>query len=209
MPLHPPPIAIEPVFWALDMAGLSVFAASGALAAARQRLDIVAAWFFALVTATGGGTIRDLLIGAPVFWIAHAAPVLVCLAVATAVWALPRRWWPARTLEWLDAVGLAAYAVYGANKAMHYGVSPIPAAAMGVVTACVGGVIRDIVGGVPSILLRHELYITAALVAAVAYVGLTVVGVAQPWPMIVSFVAGLAVRGAAMRWNLTLPGHKG
>jgi uncharacterized membrane protein YeiH len=208
MAVHPP-TAVEPLFWALDMAGISVFAASGALAAARQRLDIVAAWFFAIVTATGGGTIRDLLIGAPVFWIAHPAPVVVCLVVATGVWLMRRRWWPERALEWLDAVGLAAYAVFGASKAMHYGVSPIPAAAMGVVTACVGGVIRDVTAGIPSVLLRHELYISAALLAAVSFVGLTVLGVAAPVPMVASFAAGLALRAAALRWSLALPPHRG
>jgi uncharacterized membrane protein YeiH len=209
MPAPALPHAIEPVFWLLDMAGLSVFAASGALAAARNRLDIVAAWFFAIVTATGGGTVRDLLIGAPVFWIRQSAPVIVCLVIGTAAWLAPRRWWPERALEWLDALGLAAYAVYGASKAMSYGVAPIPAAAMGVVTACVGGVIRDVTAGVPSILLRHELYITAAGLAAGAYVGLTLLNVPAPWPMAVSFVAGLALRGAAIRWKLALAPHRG
>jgi uncharacterized membrane protein YeiH len=209
MPAPALPHAIEPVFWFLDMAGLSVFAASGALAAARNRLDIVAAWFFAIVTATGGGTVRDLLIGAPVFWIRQSAPVIVCLVIGTAAWTAPRRWWPERALEWLDALGLAAYAVYGASKAMSYGVAPIPAAAMGVVTACVGGVIRDVTAGVPSILLRHELYITAAGLAAGAYVGLTLLGVPAPWPMAASFLAGLALRGAAIRWKLALAPHKG
>jgi uncharacterized membrane protein YeiH len=200
---------IEPVFWVLDMAGVSVFAASGALTAARGRLDIVAAWFFAIITATGGGMIRDLLIGAPVFWIRQPAPVVACLVIATAAWIAPRRWWPERALEWLDALGLSAYAVYGASKAMHFGVMPVPAAAMGVVTACVGGVIRDVTAGVPSALLRQELYVTAALVAAGVFVGLTVMGLAQPWSIVAGFLAGLALRGAAIVWKLTLPPHGG
>jgi uncharacterized membrane protein YeiH len=209
MPAHALQPAAEPVFWLLDMAGISVFAASGALTAARKRLDIVAAWFFAIITAIGGGTLRDLLIGAPVFWIRQPAPVIVCLAVATAVWATPRRWWPERSLEWLDAIGLAAYAVFGASKAMRFGVSPVPAAAMGVVTACMGGVIRDVTAGVPSILLRQELYVTVALLAAGTYVGLNLLDVPKPWPVVVSFLAGLSLRAAALRWNLTLPAHKG
>jgi uncharacterized membrane protein YeiH len=204
---------VEPVFWFLDMAGIAVFAASGALTAMRKRLDIVAAWFFALITATGGGTLRDLLIGAPVFWIRQSAPVVVCLAVATAVWATPRGWprwwWSERALEWLDALGLAAYAVYGASKALRYGVAPGPAVAMGVVTACLGGVIRDVTAGVPSILLRQELYVTAALAGAGTFVGLTFLGVARPWPVAASFLAGLIVRGAALHWNLTLPVRRG
>jgi len=149
--------SIEPLLQALNVAGLAVFAASGALAAARKRLDFVGACFFALITATGGGSLRDVLIGAPVFWMQDAMPVILCLLVAIAAWAIPLRWWPERALEWLDAAGLAAYAVYGAGKALRYGVPPVPAVAAGVITACVGGIIRDITAGTPSILMRHEL----------------------------------------------------
>ena len=203
------PLDVGPVLRSLDMVGLAVFAASGALAAARKRLDVIAAGFFALVTAVGGGTMRDLLIGAPVFWMHDAVPILLCLVVAGVGWAIPLRWWPARALDWLDAGGLAAYAVYGAGKALHYGIAPLPAAAMGIVTACMGGVIRDVVAGVPSILLRHELYVTAALLAAGLYVGLTVVGVVAPWPMLIAVSAGFLLRGAAIRWGLAMPPHRG
>lgn len=204
-----PSPASTPMFWLLDMAGIAVFAASGALTAARQRLDIVAAWFFAIITAIGGGSVRDLLIGAPVFWIRQSAPVVVCLVTATAAWLTPGRWQPRRSLEWLDALGLAAYAVYGASKAMHYGVAPAPAIAMGVVTACMGGVIRDVTAGVPSILLRQELYVTAALLAATSYVALSLLGVDEAVAAPVSFLAGVSLRGAALGWNLALPRHRG
>ncbi|WP_254503770.1 trimeric intracellular cation channel family protein, partial [Salmonella enterica] len=78
------------------------------------------------------------------------------------IWVTPERWWRDSALAWFDAVGLAAYAVYGAAKAIGYGIPPIPAAVMGVVTACVGGIIRDVLAGEPSILMRPELYVTAA-----------------------------------------------
>ena len=200
---------IEPLLTALNAAGICVFAASGALMAARKRLDFIGAWFFALVTATGGGTLRDVLIGAPVFWMHDAVPVVLCTVVAIAAWAVPLRWWPGRALEWMDAAGLAAYAVYGAGKAMQYGVAPVPAVAAGVITACIGGVIRDVTAGVPSILMRHELYVTAALVAAGLFVGLTLAPLAQPLPAFLGFAAGFALRGAAIRWNLALPPHRG
>ena len=193
----------------LDLIGLAVFAATGALQAARKRLDLIGACFFALVTATGGGTLRDLLIGAPIFWMQQATPALLCVIIAIASWAIPLRWWPERALEWLDAAGLAAYAVYGASKALQFGVSPVPAAAAGVITACIGGVIRDIVAGVPSILMRHELYVTAALLAAASFVVLTRIELAAPWPALLSFALGLILRGAAIRWKLTLPAHRG
>lgn len=200
---------IETLLPWLDLAGLTVFAASGALAAARKRLDFVGACFFALITATGGGTLRDVLIGAPIFWMRDATPVLLCVGVAIAAWAIPLRWWPERALEWFDAAGLAAYAVYGAGKALQYGIAPVSAVAAGVITACIGGVIRDITAGVPSILMRHELYVTAALFAAAAFVALTAWGLASPLPALIGTALGFGVRGAAIRWNITLPPHRG
>ncbi len=192
----------------LDLAGIAVFAASGALAAARARLDIVGACFFAIVTATGGGTLRDLLIEAPVFWMHDPGPLLICLIVAIAVWLLPRRWWPERALDWCDAAGLAAYATYGAGKALHYGIPPLPAGVMGVVTASMGGVIRDVLAGRPSIMLRHELYVTPAILAAGLFVGLSLAGVAAPWPALIGAIAGFALRAAAIRWGLNLPAYR-
>lgn len=203
-----PAIPIEPMLRWLDLAGMAVFAASGALAAARARLDIIAACFFAVVTATGGGTLRDLLIDAPVFWMHDPAPLLICLSVALAVWLCPRRWWPERALEWCDAIGLAAYATYGAGKALHYGIPPLPAGVMGVVTASMGGVIRDVLAGVPSILLRHELYVTTAMLAAGLFVALTLVGLPAPWPAVIGAVGGFGLRAAAIRWGLSLPGYR-
>jgi uncharacterized membrane protein YeiH len=202
-------LPIQPILRWLDIAGLSVFAVSGALAAARSRLDIVATCFFAIVAATGGGTLRDLLIGAPVFWMTDPMPVVLCVMIAVAVWLVPLRRWPERALDWFDAAGLSAYAVFGAGKALSFGISPLPAAAMGIVSACMGGVIRDVIAGVPSIMLRHELYVTAALLAASLYVGLTVMGVVAPWASILGATAGFALRGAAICWGLALPGHRG
>ena len=203
------PLQFDTFYPWLDLAGLSVFAATGALLAARKQLDLIAACFFALVTAVGGGTLRDLLIGAPIFWMQTPAPALLCVGVAIAAWAIPLRWWPERALEWLDAAGLAAYAVYGASKALAFGISPVPAAAAGVITACIGGVIRDITAGVPTILMRHELYVTCALLAAGAYVLLTRVGLTAPWPALVAFGLGFLLRGAAIKWKLMLPAHRG
>ncbi len=209
MPIENFPILLETVAPWLELAGLAVFAVSGALVAARGRQDIIAAAFFALITATGGGTLRDVLIGAPVFWMGEPTYVAVCLGVAAVVWVVPLRLWPARAIEWFDAAGLAAFAVYGAAKALQYGISLLPAAAMGVVTACLGGVIRDIVAGVPSVLMQREVYVTTAMAAAGLYVGGTALGLAEPWPMLVGVAAGFLLRGAAIQFGLKLPGHRG
>ena len=107
---------IGPALEALDLAGIFVFALSGALVAAAKRQTLVTFIFFAVVTGVGGGTVRDLLIGAPVFWIGENAVLLICIAASLIVWALPRRWLEGQALLWLDAIGLAAYASFGAAK---------------------------------------------------------------------------------------------
>src|SRR5690348_977528 len=107
---------LGPILPWLDLFGIALFAATGALAAARRELTFITVAFFALVTGVGGGTIRDLLIGAPVFWVHGPAVATLCLAMAVVVWFTPQRWWKATTLDWLDAAGLAAYAAFGAAK---------------------------------------------------------------------------------------------
>src|SRR3954467_11624210 len=116
----------------IDYAGMGFLAASGAIAAAERREDAVTFIFFGTFTGVGGGTLRDLLIGAPVFWIAKPAYLLVCLAAAAAVWVFG--WGKGRelALNWLDAVGMAAYAIVGALKALSLGVPPLSAVIMGV-----------------------------------------------------------------------------
>jgi uncharacterized membrane protein YeiH len=192
----------------LDLIGIGVFALSGALMAVRLRQTLVTAAFFALVTGVGGGTIRDLLIGAPVFWVQDSAVAALCLAVAAAIWVTPSRWWNQATFDWLDAAGLAAYAAFGAAKALGYGVPPVPAMVMGVFTACAGGIIRDMMAGEPSILMRPELYVTAAALAAMLQVGLTLLGLPIFVAGLVAAAAGFALRAAAIVWKLGLPTYR-
>ncbi len=185
-----------------------MFALSGALLAARQRNTIVTLAFFALVTGVGGGSVRDLLIGAPVFWVRDPWVAPVCLSVALAVWLTPERWWDGRLLEWADAAGLAAYAVLGTAKALSYGVPPVPAMLMGVITGCVGGIIRDVLAGVPSILLRRELYVTAAALSAALCAGFQLLEVPNALGWTLAALAGFTLRGAALTWGLALPGYR-
>ena len=203
------PLQIGPVLSVLDLGGTAVFALSGALVAAGKRQTLVTFAFFALVTGVGGGTVRDLLIGAPVFWMTGTAVPLVCLAMAAVVFATPPVWWSGRALAWLDAAGLGAYAVFGAAKSLAAGVDPLPAAVMGVVTACVGGIVRDVLTDEPSILMRPELYVTAAALASGLFVGLDAAGVAVPLAAALSALAGFGLRAAAIRWRLALPAHPG
>ena len=192
----------------IDYFGIAVFAISGALVAAERRLDFVTFIFFAVVTGVGGGTLRDLLIGAPVFWIHTNATLIICIAAALLVWIARGRGFSGKALLWFDAAGLAAYSAYGAAKALSYGVAPVPAFVMGVLTACAGGIIRDVLAREPSVLLRHEIYITAAALAAGLFVGLSLAGIA-PWPAaLVAVAAGFALRAAAIVRGLSLSTYK-
>jgi uncharacterized membrane protein YeiH len=192
----------------LDFFGIAVFAVSGALVAAERRLDFVTFVFFAAVTGVGGGTLRDLLIGAPVFWIRTNGTLLICIGAALAVWFLNRRRFTGKALLWFDAAGLAAYATYGSAKAIGFGVAPVPAFAMGVLTACFGGIVRDVLAGLPSVLFQRELYVTAAALSAGLFVALNLIGVPLLIAAIVAAVTGFALRGAAMIWGWSLPGYR-
>ncbi|BDI61463.1 trimeric intracellular cation channel family protein [Qipengyuania nanhaisediminis] len=202
---------LTPILDLLDFAGIAVFALSGALVAARERQTFVTMGFFALVTGVGGGTVRDLLIDAPVFWMTDPWVAVICLATALIAWFTPVRMWDGKLLDYADAVGLAAYAVLGSAKAIAYGIPPVPAALMGIITGCVGGVIRDVVAGRPSIIMQPELYVTAAaLGASLTVVGMqlsALLGVPDAYVWGTGFVAGFALRAAAIRFELGLPSY--
>src|ERR1700743_1470785 len=119
----------------LDIFGIAVFAVSGALLAAEKRQTLVTFIFFAVVTGVGGGTLRDLLIGAPVFWVHDPGYIYVSLVAAAAVWIAGERPWRSHALDWFDAIGLAAYAILGSAKGMNAHVSPPIAIVMGTLTA--------------------------------------------------------------------------
>ena len=191
----------------LDWAGVAVFACSGALLAAAKKQTLVTLIFFAVVTGVGGGTARDLLNGAPVFWVHANGHLLVCFIAALAVWASPRTLWKDSALDWLDAAGLAAYATYGAAKGLAFGLAPIPAFAMGVITACLGGIIRDVLAGEPSTLLRPELYVTAAALSAALMVGLLQAGVPAALAGLTAAACGFALRAGAIHFGWKLPAY--
>ncbi|WP_230291286.1 trimeric intracellular cation channel family protein [Croceicoccus sp. Ery5] len=192
---------------ALELVGVAVFAVSGALVATRLRQTFVTACFFALVTGVGGGSLRDLLLGIRAEWLGDRLVALVILLSALAVWFTPGRWWRERVLEWADAAGLAAFAALGTAKAVEYGVQPLPAIVLGVISGCVGGIVRDVLAGIPSIIMRPELYVTAAALAA--SVSLIALGLGMPRlpALLLASAAGFGLRGAAMIWKIELPAY--
>lgn len=207
------PTVLTPILDLLDLAGIALFALTGAVLAARLKQTFVTMAFFALVTGVGGGTVRDLLIRAPVFWIDDPWVAAVCLGTALIAWFTPIRWWEGKGIAYADGAGLAAYAVLGSAKALAYGIPPVPAALMGVITGCVGGIIRDVVAARPSIIMQPELYVTAAALSATLTVaGMLVaplLGMGDTWVWGAAFASGFALRSAAIRWEWGLPSYGG
>jgi uncharacterized membrane protein YeiH len=208
--MHPAPVApiLMPALEGLNYLGIAVFAASGALVAAERRQTFVTFIFFAVATAVGGGTVRDLLIGAPAFWVRENGTLLICFAAALAVWLTPARLWGGRAMAWLDAIGIAAYAAYGAAKALAFGVAPVPAFALGVLTACLGGIVRDVLAGTPSILMKPELYVTAAALSSGVMVLLSLTDLPSWTAAMIAALFGFALRAAAIFWRLGLPVYR-
>lgn len=204
---------LTPILDLLDMAGIAVFALSGAVIAAKERQTFVTMAFFALVTGVGGGTVRDLLIGAPVFWMTDSWVAPICLACAALAWFTPVRIWAGKAFDLADGAGLAAYAVLGSAKALAYGIPPVPAALMGIITGCVGGIFRDVVAGRPSVIVQPQLYVTAAALSAAVTVAGTLLlsgsAIDDGWVWGVAFIAGFALRAAAIQWELGLPSYRG
>lgn len=193
----------------LDYAGVAVFAATGALAASRKEVDIIGFLFFAAVTGVGGGTLRDLIIGVPVFWVVNPTYLLVCAAVAVVVFftahLVESRY---RLLVWLDAVGMAAYSAIGAAKGLAATGSPTVAVVMGVLTATFGGVLRDILAAEPSVLVRPEIYVTAAMVGAVIFTLAVNVGLPIIAAALVAAAVAFAIRAGAIRFGWHFPPYR-
>jgi uncharacterized membrane protein YeiH len=193
----------------VDYAAVAVFGATGALAAARRKHDFVTFAFFAAITGVGGGTMRDLLLDAPVFWVNRPDYLVACILAALAVWVFGTGQARLKVLLWLDALGMAAYSVVGAAKAISLGAPPISAIVMGVLTACFGGIIRDVLAEEPSVLLRRELYVSCAVIGAATFVALEALGLSDVSAGMGGFAAAFLMRGAAIYWGLMLPSFPG
>lgn len=195
--------------YALDILGVAVFAASGALVASRKQMDVIGFGLLASITGIGGGTLRDVILDRPVFWISDQTFLAICLLVALITFFaahLIQRRYP--VLLWLDAVGLAAYGVLGAHVAQQSGAGVIVAAVLGVTTATFGGMMRDVVSQETPLILQKQLYATAALAAAVAYLVLTFAGLSAVVAAVLATIGGFALRGGAIRYDLSLPRYR-
>ncbi len=199
-----------PILELLDYTGVAVFAATGALSASRKQLDIIGFLFLAAATGIGGGTFRDVILGAtPVFWVVNPTYLLVCIAVALIVFVLSHRIESRyRLLLWLDAMGLSAYCVMGAAKGLAATGSPTVAITTGVLTASFGGILRDLLANEPSVLLRPEVYVTAALAGAAGFTAAMAAGAPLWAASAIGIAAAFIVRGGALRFGWRFPVYK-
>jgi uncharacterized membrane protein YeiH len=194
----------------LDYLAIAVFAATGGLAASRKQLDIIGFIFLAAITGIGGGTFRDVILGSlPVFWIKNPNYILVCIGSGLIVYFTAHLFESRyRLLVWLDAIGLSAYAALGAAKGLAATGSPVVAVVTGMLTAAFGGVLRDIVAGEPSVLLRPEIYVSAALVGATVFTTADSLGFGQNVSFFAAMAAALVIRGGALLFGWTFPVYK-
>jgi uncharacterized membrane protein YeiH len=201
---------LSTILGTLDWLGIVVFAISGALVASRKEMDIFGFALLATVTGIGGGTIRDLLLGAtPVFWVKEPGYVIVCVMTSIVVFFtahIPESRY--RVLLWFDAIGLAVFAVVAAERTIDMGHASVIAVVMGIVTATFGGIARDVLGGEVPLLLRKDVYVTAALVGATALIGGIMAGLPRPMAVIIAIIAGFAVRALALIYNWSLPAYR-
>ncbi len=193
----------------LDYLGVAVFAAAGGIVASRKGLDFIAFLFFATLTGIGGGTLRDLILGVPVFWLKADGYLLVCFSVAIFMWFFASFVESfGKPLRWADAIGMSAYSVMGAAKALSVGETSLIAVLMGVSTATFGGILRDVVAGEPSAIVKSEIYVSAAFVGAGGFVLLRLVGMPGWTAAVIAGLIALFLRGGAIQYGWSLPGYK-
>jgi len=200
---------LNPFIYWLDLSGTAIFAISGALVASRKEMDVVGFGLLATVTGIGGGTLRDLLLDRPVAWVQAPEYVLLCALVAMLIFFIAphiQRRYP--VLLWADAAGMALFAVLGAGIAHTNGVGPVVAVVMGVMTATFGGLIRDVIGNEIPLLLRKEIYATAAALGAAVYTALLQAGLSQIWAECAGFLAGFGLRALGLLLGWSLPVYK-
>ncbi|HEV7264892.1 MAG TPA: trimeric intracellular cation channel family protein [Falsiroseomonas sp.] len=194
----------------LDWLGIAAFAASGALVASRKQMDAVGFVLMAAVTGFGGGTLRDLLLGrTPVFWL--ATPELLAIAAGAALLVfftahlVESRF---RALVWVDAAGMALFAVVGAEIALVADADPWAAVLLGVVTATAGGIVRDVICNELPLILRREIYITAAAAGAAAYVALRLALLPRDVALLAGLLLAFGIRAAAILRGWSLPPYR-
>ena len=195
------------MIYTLDLIGTAIFAITGALAAGRKRMDVFGVVVLGCVTALGGGTLRDVILGNyPVFWVSDTTYLKVAVIVAISTFVLVQRWrLPTIFLIYADAVGLAVFTVIGFQKgfiATHvYSISIV----MGMTTGVVGGIIRDVLSAEIPLILRREIYASASLGGGALLALLSYLQLPSFFTVLAAVLTTLVIRLAALHWQLSLP----
>ncbi|NOI22988.1 trimeric intracellular cation channel family protein [Vibrio mediterranei] len=199
---------MDSMLYLVDLFGTAVFAISGVILAGRLRMDPFGVMVLGSVTAIGGGTIRDMALGAtPVFWITdntYLWVIFITCIVAMLLIRHPRRL-PWYVLPVCDAVGLAVFVGIGVEKSMLFQDSYMVAVIMGVITGCGGGIIRDVLAREVPMVLRREVYATACIIGGVFHTSALLLGASSEVAFLCCIVATLVIRLGAIRWHLSLP----
>lgn len=191
----------------VDLIGVAVFAISGTLMAYKKHMDGFGVVVLASVTAIGGGTLRDMILDLPVFWVQDPSYfyAIIVAAFATIMWLRNKSTFPLRYLLFADAIGLAFFNVMGLQKALTYGASPLIAVALGTMTGVFGGLIRDVICREIPLVLKGELYATACLLGGATYMLGKLFNFSPIICLISGFVITLVFRLGAMKWHWHLP----
>jgi uncharacterized membrane protein YeiH len=191
----------------LELIGTFVFAISGALAVRDKEHDLFGAGFTGFITAIGGGSLRDVLLGSyPLVWIGDVYFLYAILLGVLAAFVFPKFLLKLRkTMFLFDTLGIGFFTVLGVEKALGLGVRPEIAAIMGMFTAVMGGVIRDTLVNQIPILFRKEIYASACLTGAILYLILNSFGVDRDYNMLISISVIISIRLVAVRYKLSLP----
>ncbi|AWG85017.1 TRIC cation channel family protein [Vibrio parahaemolyticus] len=196
------------LLYMIDLFGTAIFAVSGVLLAGRLKMDPFGVIVLGSVTAIGGGTIRDMALGAtPVFWITDTTYLWVIFITCLLTMILVRRpkrlaWW---VLPLCDAIGLAVFVGIGVEKALAYNASGMVAVIMGVITGCGGGIIRDVLAREVPMVLRSEVYATACIIGGIFHTMAVSMGYDHSTALLAGVISTLVIRLGAIRWHLSLP----
>jgi uncharacterized membrane protein YeiH len=188
-----------------DLLGCGVFAISGAIIAYQKKVDGIGVIVLGAVTAIGGGTVRDLLLDVPVFWLSQPEYIyaIITSSLIAILWINSSKKLPEQALEFADALGLSLFVVMGAAKALNMGVPPLTAVIMGTITGCFGGMIRDVLSNEIPLIFRKELYAVCAIAGSSAYVLLSP-HFPETISITVPFFIILLLRLAAIKWKITI-----
>lgn len=200
-----------------EVAGVAIFALTGAIVATRKGMDPFGFILLSTVTGVGGGTLRDVLLGRGIFWVRDPGDVIVCTVVALGAWALAyarpgvlEGWAGRKLLIWADAAGLSLFAVIGTLKALDAATPVLSAVALGAMTATFGGILRDILAGDrPMVLWSRDFYVTAATTGAAVTALLVGLGLSGPLVMLGGFTAGFGLRAGSILFGWSFPSLPG